>query len=72
MSGPAADPYDVIVIGAGPIGQTVIDRADVDLGEKVIGASLYADGYTGRARMVVDEDHGYLLRSPLSAPAPKS
>jgi pyruvate/2-oxoglutarate dehydrogenase complex dihydrolipoamide dehydrogenase (E3) component len=34
---------------------------DVDLGEKVIGASLYADGYTGRARMVVDEDHGCLL-----------
>ena len=34
---------------------------DVDPGEKVIGASLYADGYTGRARMVVDEDHGHLL-----------
>jgi dihydrolipoamide dehydrogenase len=34
---------------------------DVDTGEKVIGANLYADGYTGRARMVVDEDHGYLL-----------
>jgi pyruvate/2-oxoglutarate dehydrogenase complex dihydrolipoamide dehydrogenase (E3) component len=34
---------------------------DVDPGQKVIGASLYADGYTGRARMVVDEDHGYLL-----------
>ena len=27
MSGPAEDPYDVIVIGAGPIGQTVADRA---------------------------------------------
>ena len=24
-------------------------------------AGLYADGYTGRARMVVDEDHDYLL-----------
>jgi pyruvate/2-oxoglutarate dehydrogenase complex dihydrolipoamide dehydrogenase (E3) component len=34
---------------------------DVDLGEKVIGASLYADGYAGRARMVVDEDDGCLL-----------
>jgi dihydrolipoamide dehydrogenase len=34
---------------------------DVDPGAAVIGASLYADGYTGRARMVVDEDHGYLL-----------
>ena len=27
----------------------------------VPGAGLHADGYTGRARMVVDEDHGYLL-----------
>src|SRR5262249_35827043 len=34
---------------------------DVDPGEKVIGANLYADGYTGRARMVVDADQGYLL-----------
>jgi len=34
---------------------------DVDPGKSVIGASLYADGYVGRARMVVDEDHGYLL-----------
>ena len=24
-------------------------------------AGLYADGYTGRDRMIVDEDHGYLL-----------
>lgn len=34
---------------------------DVDPGAQVVGASLYADGYTGRARMVVDEDNGYLL-----------
>jgi pyruvate/2-oxoglutarate dehydrogenase complex dihydrolipoamide dehydrogenase (E3) component len=34
---------------------------DTDPGATVIGASLYADGYTGRARMVVDEDHGWLL-----------
>jgi dihydrolipoamide dehydrogenase len=34
---------------------------DVDPGGTVMGASLYADGYSGRARMVVDEDHGYLL-----------
>jgi pyruvate/2-oxoglutarate dehydrogenase complex dihydrolipoamide dehydrogenase (E3) component len=27
----------------------------------VMGAKLYADGYTGRARMVVDADRGYLL-----------
>jgi dihydrolipoamide dehydrogenase len=34
---------------------------DVDTGQTVIGADLYADGYTGRARMVADEDHSYLL-----------
>ena len=34
---------------------------DVDLGQTVPGAGLYADGYTGRARMVVDEDRGCLL-----------
>lgn len=34
---------------------------DIDLGQKVAGAGLYADGYTGRARMVVDEDKGHLL-----------
>jgi pyruvate/2-oxoglutarate dehydrogenase complex dihydrolipoamide dehydrogenase (E3) component len=33
---------------------------DVDPGQTVPGANLYADSYTGRARMVVDEDHGYL------------
>jgi pyruvate/2-oxoglutarate dehydrogenase complex dihydrolipoamide dehydrogenase (E3) component len=37
-------------------------------GEKVIGVSLYADGYPGRARMVVDEDHGYLLGVTFVAP----
>jgi pyruvate/2-oxoglutarate dehydrogenase complex dihydrolipoamide dehydrogenase (E3) component len=34
---------------------------DVDTGVAVAGAGLYADGYTGRARMVVDEDRGHLL-----------
>ena len=34
---------------------------DVGIGEVVVGAKLYADGYTGRARMVVDLDRGYLL-----------
>ena len=34
---------------------------DVDLGVAVPGPGLHADGYTGRARMVLDEDHGYLL-----------
>jgi dihydrolipoamide dehydrogenase len=37
-----------------------VRAVDVDLGQ-VQGASLYADGYRGRARMVVDLDHGYLL-----------
>jgi dihydrolipoamide dehydrogenase len=34
---------------------------DVDLGQKVEGALEYADGYQGRARMVVDLDRNYLL-----------
>jgi dihydrolipoamide dehydrogenase len=33
---------------------------DVDMGQAVPGANFYADGYTGRARMVVDLDHGFL------------
>ncbi len=33
---------------------------DVDMGQTVPGANFYADGYTGRARMVVDLDHGFL------------
>ncbi|GAB2812941.1 NAD(P)/FAD-dependent oxidoreductase [Actinoallomurus bryophytorum] len=38
-----------------------VRAVDVDLGEKVPGASLYADGYKGQARMVVDTDHDHLL-----------
>ncbi|MFG1932943.1 dihydrolipoyl dehydrogenase family protein [Mycobacterium sp. NPDC048908] len=34
---------------------------DLDIGESVPGANFYADGYIGRARMVVDLDGGYLL-----------
>ncbi|MGW2307560.1 dihydrolipoyl dehydrogenase family protein [Actinomadura luteofluorescens] len=41
---------------------------DVDPGRKVAGAGLYADGYTGRARMVVDEDHGHLLGVTMVGP----
>jgi pyruvate/2-oxoglutarate dehydrogenase complex dihydrolipoamide dehydrogenase (E3) component len=37
-----------------------VRAVDVDLGE-VMGANLYADGYRGRARMVVDLDGGHLL-----------
>ncbi|MFG1971502.1 dihydrolipoyl dehydrogenase family protein [Nonomuraea fuscirosea] len=42
---------------------------DVDTGGKVAGAGLYADGYTGRARMVVDEDHDLLLGVTMVGPA---
>ena len=38
-----------------------VHAVDVEIGDVVKGAVLYADGYTGRARMVVDVDHGYLL-----------
>ena len=41
---------------------------DVNTGEQVSGAGLYADGYTGQARMVVDEDHGYLLGVTMIGP----
>ena len=41
---------------------------DVDPGEKVPGAGLYADGYTGRARIVVDQDHGYPLGVTMVGP----
>jgi pyruvate/2-oxoglutarate dehydrogenase complex dihydrolipoamide dehydrogenase (E3) component len=38
-----------------------VRAVDVEIGDAVMGAKLYADGYVGRARMVVDVDHGYLL-----------
>jgi dihydrolipoamide dehydrogenase len=41
---------------------------DVELGDVVMGALLYADGYQGRARMVVDGDHEYLLGVTLVGP----
>jgi pyruvate/2-oxoglutarate dehydrogenase complex dihydrolipoamide dehydrogenase (E3) component len=34
---------------------------DVEIGDVVMGAKLWADGYRGRARMVVDADNGNLL-----------
>ncbi|OPX10915.1 NAD(P)/FAD-dependent oxidoreductase [Mycobacterium sp. AT1] len=37
-----------------------VHAVDVDMGEAVPGAKFYADGYVGRARMVVDVDHGFL------------
>jgi dihydrolipoamide dehydrogenase len=38
-----------------------VRAVDVDLGEAVEGAALYADGYEGQARMVVDLDEERLL-----------
>ena len=45
-----------------------VRTVDVEIGDVVMGAKLYADGYAGRARMVVDEDHGYLLGLTLVGP----
>jgi pyruvate/2-oxoglutarate dehydrogenase complex dihydrolipoamide dehydrogenase (E3) component len=41
---------------------------DIEIGDVVKGAQLYADGYNGRARMVVDEDQHYLLGVTLVGP----
>ncbi|MFG1603166.1 dihydrolipoyl dehydrogenase family protein [Actinoplanes sp. NPDC049265] len=40
---------------------------DYEIGS-VAGASLHADGYTGKARMVVDEDRGVLLGVTFAGP----
>lgn len=45
-----------------------VQVVDVEIGDVVMGAKLYADGYSGRARMVVDLDHGYLLGVTFVAP----
>ena len=45
-----------------------VRSVDVEVGDVVMGAKLYADGYTGRARMVVDVEHGYLLGVTLVGP----
>lgn len=41
---------------------------DVEIGEVVTGAKLFADGYTGRARMVVDVDNRHVLGVTLVGP----
>ncbi len=41
---------------------------DVEIGDAVMGAKLYADGYTGRARMVVDVDRQHVLGVTLVGP----
>ncbi|OMC13752.1 pyridine nucleotide-disulfide oxidoreductase [Mycolicibacter heraklionensis] len=38
-----------------------VQVVDVEIGDTVTGANLHADGYRGRARMVVDADESYLL-----------
>lgn len=45
-----------------------VRTVDIEIGEVVMGAKLYADGYTGRARMVVDEDQRYLLGVTMVGP----
>ena len=45
-----------------------VRAVDVEIGDVVAGAKLYVDGYTGRARMVVDEDQGHLLGVTLVGP----
>lgn len=41
---------------------------DVEIGNAVMGAKLYADGYAGRARMVVDRDREHVLGVTLVGP----
>jgi pyruvate/2-oxoglutarate dehydrogenase complex dihydrolipoamide dehydrogenase (E3) component len=62
---------------AGSVGRTAaqaernghrVRTVDVDMGQAVPGANFYADGYTGRARMVVDLDEGYLHGVTLVGP----
>jgi dihydrolipoamide dehydrogenase len=62
---------------AGSVGMTAQQAADIGartrvvdiaVGEVVTGAKLYADGYPGQARMVVDEDHGHLLGVTMVGP----
>jgi pyruvate/2-oxoglutarate dehydrogenase complex dihydrolipoamide dehydrogenase (E3) component len=45
-----------------------VHTVDIEIGDVVKGAVLYADGYTGRARMVVDQDGGHLLGVTLIGP----
>ena len=45
-----------------------VRAVDIEIGDVVMGAKLYADGYTGRARMVVDLDGGRLLGVTMVGP----
>jgi len=59
-----ADRVRAAGLSVAPMERELVGRiriVDVDPVQTVPGAGLYADGYAGRARIVVDEDHGYLL-----------
>lgn len=45
-----------------------VRAVDIEIGDVVMGAKLYADGYTGRARMVVDQGSGHLLGVTMVGP----
>jgi pyruvate/2-oxoglutarate dehydrogenase complex dihydrolipoamide dehydrogenase (E3) component len=45
-----------------------VRAVDVDFAKTVKGAVLYADGYTGRARIVVDLDRGHLVGATFVGP----
>ena len=45
-----------------------VHAVDIEIGDVVKGAVLYADGYSGRARMVVDVDHNHLLGVTMVGP----
>jgi len=45
-----------------------IKTVDVNIGDVVTGANLYADGYTGQARLVIDLDDGVLLGASFVGP----
>jgi pyruvate/2-oxoglutarate dehydrogenase complex dihydrolipoamide dehydrogenase (E3) component len=45
-----------------------IKAVDVNVGETVPGSNLYADGYSGQARIVVDLDRGHLLGASFVGP----
>jgi pyruvate/2-oxoglutarate dehydrogenase complex dihydrolipoamide dehydrogenase (E3) component len=45
-----------------------VRAVDVEIGNVVMGAKLYADGYTGRSRMVVDLESGHVLGVTLVGP----
>ena len=45
-----------------------VHTVDIEIGDAVKGAVLYANGYKGHARMVVDQDRGHLLGLTMVGP----